>query len=163
MSAPTVLKTSWSLLITGISASMTPKTQDPLPAGRGNEWGRGPESASFALSSALSSGASTHWTLPNATCPLPAGRALRGRWRGTKPAGSCSSEAEKSHSLRLPEGYAGRAEPETRVGGCFGLESYPGYCQNTGERGPDSRREAIRLSCPQDVLCEICVKFYGVS
>lgn len=47
MSAPTVLKTSWSLLITGISASMTPKILDPLPAGSGNEWGRGPESASF--------------------------------------------------------------------------------------------------------------------
>lgn len=100
MSAPTVLKTSWSLLITGISASMTLQTRDPLPAGRGNEWGRGPESASFPLSSALSSGASTHWTQPAATCPLPAGRARRGRGRGTRPAGSCGSGAGESRGLR---------------------------------------------------------------
>lgn len=73
MSAPTVLKTSWSLLITGISASMTPRTRDPRPAGRGNEWGRGPESASFLLSSALSSGAGTHWTPPARYLPPPGG------------------------------------------------------------------------------------------
>lgn len=73
MSAPTVLKTSWSLLITGISASITRNTQDPSPAGRGNEWGRGPESASFLLSPALSSGAGTHWTPPARYLPTPDG------------------------------------------------------------------------------------------
>ena len=77
MSAPTVLKTSWSLLITGISASITRNTQDPSRAGRGNEWGRGPESASFLLSPALSSGAGTHWTPPGRPLPAPSRRAMR--------------------------------------------------------------------------------------
>jgi hypothetical protein len=37
MSAPTVLKTSWSLLITGISASMALKTSGP-PPGWPRQW-----------------------------------------------------------------------------------------------------------------------------
>ena len=139
MSAPTVLKTSWSLLITGISASITRNTQDPSRAGRGNEWGRGPESASFLLSPALSSGAGTHWT-PPATCPLPTGHAPRRRRRKTDAAGSCSSGEGTAGPTASERLYRAGGSPTWREG-CLGL----GCCQKNRERGPESQKEEIHL------------------
>ena len=68
-----------------------------------------------------------------ATCPLPAGRAPGGRWQKTKPAGSCSSAAEQSQRLRVPESCAALAGAEPR-GAPFGSGVLPGSYLKTRER-----------------------------